>query len=190
MRLEIEAALARNIRVVPVLVGGARMPRADELPASLAKLARRQALELSPNQFDFDLRRLLKVLDIPVPPSQLARTLTHTSWVAGVAFSPDGRLLATASNDATARVWDPATGNCLRTLTGHTHVVYDVAFSPEAALLATGSGDQTARVWDPATGNCLRTLTGHTGRVYDVAFSPDGRQLATASYDQTARLWN
>jgi hypothetical protein len=63
VRLEIEAALARNVRVIPILVEGARMPRADELPTSLAKLARRQALELSPSRFDVDIRRLLGVLE-------------------------------------------------------------------------------------------------------------------------------
>src|SRR6478672_7564491 len=63
VRLEIEAALTRNVRVIPILVEGARMPRADELPASLARLARRQALELSPARFDADIRRLLMVLD-------------------------------------------------------------------------------------------------------------------------------
>ena len=63
VRLEIEAALTRNVRVIPILVEGARMPRADELPASLDKLVRRQALELSPSRFEFDTRRLLRVLD-------------------------------------------------------------------------------------------------------------------------------
>jgi hypothetical protein len=63
VRLEIEAALTRNVRVIPILVDAARMPNADELPASLAKLVRRQALELSPARFDFDTSRLLKVLD-------------------------------------------------------------------------------------------------------------------------------
>jgi hypothetical protein len=63
VRLEIEAALSRNVRVIPILVGGARMPRAEELPDSLAKLVRRQALELHPARFDFDTGRLLKVLD-------------------------------------------------------------------------------------------------------------------------------
>ena len=63
VRLEIEAALARDVRVIPILDDEAQMPRADELPASLAKLARRQALELSPARFDFDTSRLLKVLD-------------------------------------------------------------------------------------------------------------------------------
>jgi len=63
VRLEIEAALTRNVRVIPILVDGARVPRADELPDSLVKLVRRQALELSPARFDFDTGRLLKVLD-------------------------------------------------------------------------------------------------------------------------------
>ena len=66
----------------------------------------------------------------------------------GVAFSPDGRLLATASKDKTARLWDPATGECLRTLTGHDDFVRGVAFSPDGRLLATASNDKTARLWD------------------------------------------
>ena len=63
MRLEIEAALARNIRIIPILIDTAKMPRADQLPASMAGLTRRQALTLSPGQFDYDTSRLLRVLD-------------------------------------------------------------------------------------------------------------------------------
>ena len=70
VRLEIEAALTRNVRVIPILVEGARMPRADELPPSLAKLVRRQALELSPSRFDSDTRRLLRVLDRTITAAQ------------------------------------------------------------------------------------------------------------------------
>jgi hypothetical protein len=70
VRLEIEAALTRNVRVIPVLVDGARMPRVAEVPASLAKLVRRQALELSPSRFDFDTRRLLRVLDSSLADAQ------------------------------------------------------------------------------------------------------------------------
>ncbi|MBV9313587.1 MAG: hypothetical protein JO100_07485, partial [Pseudonocardia sp.] len=76
------------------------------------------------------------------------RTLKgHTNWVRGVAFSPDGRLLATTSYDRTVRVWDPATGAHLRTLEGHTNWVNGVAFSPDGRLLATASRDRTVRLW-------------------------------------------
>ena len=124
-------------------------------------------------------------------PSRLARTLNgHTGPVGGVAFSPDRHLVATASRDGTARLWDPATGDCLRTLTGHTDWVNDVAFSLDGHLVATASRDGTARLWDPATGDCLRTLTGHTESVGGVAFSPDGQLVATGGADRTARLWD
>jgi WD40 repeat protein len=124
-------------------------------------------------------------------PTHLARILKgHTVDVNAVAFSPDGQLLATASSDCTARVWDPVTGRHLRTLTGHNDPVRGVAFSPDGQLLATASDDSTARVWDPATGKHLNTLTGHTKTVIAVAFSPDGRLAATASGDYTARVWD
>src|SRR5690348_6168688 len=70
VRLELEAALARDVRVIPILVEGARMPRADELPASLSKLARRQALELSPSWFDVGTERLLRVLERTIKEAQ------------------------------------------------------------------------------------------------------------------------
>jgi WD40 repeat protein len=129
---------------------------------------------------------------------RIAHTLTRPGRfgsVECVAFSPDGRLLAscalggeTASADL-VRLWQPATGVHLRTLTGHGGGVECVAFSPDGRLLAT-AGDLTARLWDPATGEHLRTLTGHGDVVNGVAFSPDGRLLASGSGDLTVRPWD
>ena len=80
----------------------------------------------------------------------------------GVAFSPDGTLLATASRDGTARIWDLATGTTRAVLQGHTDWLTGVAFSPDGTLLATASRDGTARIWDLATGTTRAVLQGHT----------------------------
>ena len=77
------------------------------------------------------------------------RTLEgHTSWVASVAFSPDGKLLASGFGDGTIKLWDVATGREVRTLEGHTDIVLSVAFSPDGKILASGSDDGTLKLWD------------------------------------------
>ena len=111
----------------------------------------------------------------------------HRDDVVSLAFSSDGLLLATASSDETARLWDVETGQLLQTLAGHTAPVSSVAFSPDGQFVATGSYDGTLRLWDVETGQL--TLTMEHAAINDVAFSPDGQLLASKSQTETLRLW-
>jgi WD40 repeat protein/transcriptional regulator with XRE-family HTH domain len=122
--------------------------------------------------------------------SRVLFTLHHNAEVWSVTFSPDGKQIATASQDGTAKIWDAFTGGELLTLSGHRGSVNGVAFSPDGKLIATTSDDQSVKVWDATTGEELLTLLGHTAPVLRVAFSPNGTRLVTASNDGTAKVWD
>ena len=113
----------------------------------------------------------------------------RSSNVSSVAWSPNGKRLATASADKTAKVWD-VTGQQLLTLSGHSDAVSSVAWSPDGKQLATASADKTVKVWAVATGQQLLTLGDHSDGVLSVAWSPDGRRLAAGGNDHTAKVWD
>ncbi len=128
----------------------------------------------------------------------------HGSFVNSVAFSPDGKTLASGSGDKTIKLWNVGVkkdsedfGKEIKTLRGHGDTVYSVAFSPDGKTLASGSRDSTIRLWNVGVkkdsedfGKNIKTLTGHGSSVWSVAFSPDGKTLASGSHDKTIRLWN
>ena len=129
---------------------------------------------------------------------KMRTTAPNNQWavaaVFSVAYSPDGKRIATGSQDQTTMVWDAAKGQELLALKGHTAAVLSVAFSPDGRHIATGAcgwfdaGPGEAKVWDAKNGQELLTLKGHKGGVRGVAFSPDGRRIATGGTDRTARV--
>ena len=109
--------------------------------------------------------------------------------VKSVAFSPDGKTLASGGGDNVIHLWDIGTGKSKMTLVGHTHWVFSLAFSPDGKTLASGSVDSDIRLWDPHTGQPKKTLTGHGDWVRSIAFSPDGKTLVSGSDDGSVLLW-
>jgi len=104
-----------------------------------------------------------------------------------VAFSPDGRYLATANRDSSARIWDAGSGKEINRLF-HQDRVTRVVFSPDGKYIATGSQDMCVKLWEIASGREEARLC-HSDVIYDIAFSPDGRSLATACQGNVAKLW-
>ncbi len=127
-----------------------------------------------------------------LPPGvKLVRTLRgHTGWIGRIAWSPDGRMIASPSEDRTIRLWDTGTGDCLRMFEGSKGAVYCVAFDPSSGTLASGGSDHTVRLWKADSGRLLRTLEGHHKTVKSVAFKPNGHTLASGSTDGTVKLWD
>jgi len=114
----------------------------------------------------------------------------HTNWIQELEYSPDGTIIATASDDYTIRLWNASTGKTVRVLTGHTAPVYEVAFSPDGRILASASEDRTVRLWDSANGSRLGRLSDRSQKMNAVAFSSDGKTLASAAADGSVRLWS
>ncbi|KAG6979136.1 Vegetative incompatibility protein HET-E-1 [Fusarium oxysporum f. sp. conglutinans] len=113
----------------------------------------------------------------------------HSDSVQSVVFSHDSKMVASASDDKTIRIWNIETGECKHVLKGHSDLVRSVVFSHDSKMVASASGDNTARIWNIETGECKQVFEGHSDWVNSVVFSHDSKMVASASLN-TAWIWN
>jgi WD40 repeat protein len=115
----------------------------------------------------------------------------HWGRVFGMAFSPDGKRIASGGEDRTVRVWDAVDGRELLNLKGHSNKINTVKFSPDGKWLASGSLDRSVRIWDATTGKQMHSMVGHRSGVEDIAFSQAGKRIASvARHDRTVKVWD
>ncbi len=129
----------------------------------------------------------------PAPPpvgSTLYTYRGHFSAVDAVAWSPDGRRIASGSQDNRVQVWDAADGGHVYTYRGHSNGVFAVGWSPDGRRIASASTDYTVQVWDATDGGNVYTYRGHSGGVFAVAWSPDSKRIASGSQDNTVQVWD
>ncbi|KYC40890.1 hypothetical protein WA1_25050 [Scytonema hofmannii PCC 7110] len=136
--------------------------------------------------------KCVQLHDVNFAHADLAKSVFAETFggVSSVAFSPDGKLLATADTGGEIHLYQVSDWKHLLTCKGHTNWIPSVAFSPDGSILASGSSDYTVRLWDVGTGRCLQTFQKHTNEIWSVAFSPDGNTLVSGSNDCTIRLWS
>ncbi|MDQ7821605.1 MAG: caspase family protein [Candidatus Eremiobacteraeota bacterium] len=137
------------------------------------------------------------------PPRQASPELLvqngHIDGITSCAFNPQGTIIATASKDETAKLWDAKSGKLIATMAGHRWVeddipyssgLYSLAFSPDGSTLATGSSDTTIRLWSVTTGKTVATLKGHKEKITALLFLPDGNTIVSGSEDNSVKFWN
>ena len=114
----------------------------------------------------------------------------HMGIILDLAWSQDGKILASSSSDRTIRLWESETGQILYIFEGHTGDIYSIAWSPDGKRLCSGSSDMSVRLWNTRTGREIWISTGHRGGVTCVAWSPDGSYVVSGSEDCTIRIWH
>ncbi len=131
---------------------------------------------------------ILSIIDL-ASASPAVRFAIKTNWIYGLAFTPDGRAIASAEHDTMVRLRNAETGAETKVFHGHTGVVRSVAFSPDGKRMVSSGDDQTIRQWDVTNQEMLDVRQGHIESVLSVAFSPDGRWIASGGEDGTVRIW-
>lgn len=129
------------------------------------------------------------VLILDAGQGTLIKVWSIPNHVGDLAFSADGRFLATGSDDHKIRLWETRSYELQSTLDGHRHYVNGVVFSPDGKLVVSGSHDQKVGIWDLGSGHLLNLLQGHEDAVLRVAINPAGTLIASISWDGTVRLW-
>ncbi|XP_034763030.2 notchless protein homolog 1 [Acipenser ruthenus] len=119
----------------------------------------------------------------------LCRMTGHHALINEVLFSPDTRLIASASFDKSIKIWEGKTGKYLTSLRGHVSAVYQISWSADSRLLVSGSSDSTLKVWDVKTQKLSIDLPGHADEVFAVDWSPDGQRVVSGGKDKCLRIW-
>jgi WD40 repeat protein len=114
----------------------------------------------------------------------------HTGVIRRIAWSPNGKYLATASHDQTVRIWDTSSGNCIVVFKGHKDIIYSVAWSPDSKLIASGSGDSTIRIWDLREQKHKLTINTGKTAAFDLAWLATGNIIVAGLLDRTVDFWN
>ena len=156
---------------------------AEQGLVTLNGFVRGEDIALSPDQQTLALASYHRVYLWDVSNGSLAQTLAASSRrVEHVAYSPDGKLMASVAGtpDNTIWLWDTKTYEILRIFEGHTDLIHAIAFSPDSSLLVSGGFDETLRLWDVRTGKLLRIFDVHDGSITRVVFSPDGQTIAAS----------
>ena len=132
----------------------------------------------------------VKIWDAEKEQPLLRNLEKHSKWIRCLAFSPDGTILASASDDKTVILWNLKTYAPPHILRGHNGWIWSVSFSPDGKILASGSDDKTVKLWNVETGEPITILEGHKDWVWSVSFSPNGKYIASCGADGIINIWN